>query len=144
MRKLSKEENKIVQVVAAGQFDDDDLGSVKAMLRAAGGLLDGAESHEICGSPIFKAADGKWYTGSVEFSVSPINPKFLIDTLIGDEFCECHKCGHIEKLEDVEDLDKEDEKGDGGCTKCGYLTYKITPKRAEEIAAGKPLKKVKR
>ena len=138
MKKLSEKENKIVTVVDTGLFDEDDLGSVKAMINAAGDMLDHACSHDICGSPVFKAADGKWYVGSVEFSVAPVNPQYLIDHLLGEEFYECPNCGQLDKLEDM-----SEGSGDGSnrCTKCDHDSVKVTKKRAAEIAAGKPRKK---
>jgi len=141
---VKAKENKIVNVIDAGMFDENELGSVKAMVDAAGGMLDSAASHDICGTPVFKAADGKWYVGTVEFSVAPVNPKHLIDKLVGDECCECPSCGHIDKQEDMVEIGGEDTEGDGLCSKCAHISFLITKARAKQIARGVPLKRKKR
>ena len=124
----------IVSFIDSGQLETEDIGTIKQLLDEAGTRLDKAESHEITGCPVFKCADGKWYTGSVEFSVSPVNQAFLVDTLLSNQCCECKACGHIDQLENMSEIGSEDTSGDGLCTSCNHLSFKITRERAEEIA----------
>jgi hypothetical protein len=137
MKKIPKKNDTIVQVIDGGDFDDEDLRSVTAMLQTAGRKLDKACSHEICGTPLFKAANGIWYTGSVEFHVGIANPEYVADTLLREVFCECPNCGQLDKLEDMSD----EPGGPGRCTECDHMSVKVTKKRAAEIARGKPRKK---
>jgi len=51
------------------------------MMQQAGRLLDKSCSHEICGTVLFKATDGKYYAGTVEFVVSEANPDYVKDAL---------------------------------------------------------------
>jgi hypothetical protein len=125
--------NIIKQFIEVGEFDTS-VHTVKQMCDDAGGMLDSASSHEICGCPLFKCADGKWYTGSVEFSVDPVNPAYLVDTLLGNECCECSYCGNIDQLEHMSEIGDEDTSGDGLCSECNHLSYKISKARAEVIA----------
>jgi len=141
VKKLKKSEI-IEQFIDEGLFDTTDIGNTKQLIGDAGDRLDDACSHDICGSPLFRCADGKWYVGNVEFSIAPVNPAYLVDTLVGDEFCECDNCGHLEKSEDLDEIVDETERvdegskfiPDGQCTKCGALSYKISKTRAEQIA----------
>lgn len=144
MKKIPKKNDTIVQVLDGGDFEDEDLGSVTAMLATAGRKLDKACSHEICGTPLFQAANGLWYTGSVEFNISIANPKYVADELLRAEVCECPHCGQLDKLEEMVPVGAEDTSGDGLCTKCTHISFKITEARAKQIAKGKPRRKGKK
>jgi len=51
------------------------------MMEQAGRLLDKSCSHEICGTVLFKATDGKYYVGTVEFTVAEAHPDYVKDVL---------------------------------------------------------------
>lgn len=140
MNKIKKS-HQIELFIADGEFDTSEIGCVKQLLNDAGAKLDHAYAADITGCPIFKAADGKWYTGSVEFSVYPADPVSVAEALADGENCECQNCGHIEprdalgEISDyVERVAAGEEPPDGECSKCRCLSHEITKERAQEIA----------
>jgi hypothetical protein len=109
---------KLVDVIESGNFDDDDLGDVASVLNAAGRMLDKACSHEITGSLLFRAPDGKFYVGNVEFSIAPANGAYVKDVLKSK--MRCSACQHIE------DDDAVDDCGNRTCGSCGRPSLKLT------------------
>lgn len=140
MKKLKKS-HQIELFISDGEFDTEDIGCVKQLLNDAGAKLDHAYATDITGCPIFKAADGKWYTGSVEFTVYPANLENVVEILL-DNKAECDNCGHIEPIDDLNEMadleerldDNSTHMPDGDCTKCGAFSYQITKAHAQEIA----------
>jgi len=129
-----KKSQSINLFIDHGQFHTKDIHCTKQLIDSAGGMLDASYSHEICGCPIFRTADGKWHQGSVEFTFYPANQKAILQELLESEYCECHDCGHLEPLEYIKATSSEDGRGGGICEKCGNFSYLITKTRASEIA----------
>jgi hypothetical protein len=139
--KKTKKADTIELFIADGEFDTSDIGCVKQLLNDAGAKLDHAYAADITGCPIFKAADGKWYTGSVEFTVYPANLENVVDVLADGEHCECQNCGHIDQRGDLTEVEDHaervaagEENPAGECTKCSACSHLITKARAMEIA----------
>jgi len=142
MNELTRMRRNIIELfVDHGEFDTTSILTVKGLVADAAPKLDSASSHEICGTPVFRCADGKWYTGTVEFVVNPVNPVYL-ENLLGDgEHCECQNCGHIEGLDGIAEIKNYSQRvtpGEvapaGECRKCHALSHVITQERAQEIA----------
>lgn len=125
---------KIRRYADTGQFDGGDH-DIKNLLESAGPMLNRANASDICGVAVFQGNDGKWYTGCVEFVVSPANPKYLLDVLLDDKV-ECPSCKHIESRNDCAE-DVVDGLTVDRCTRCNAVTRSITLKRARAIIRGK-------
>ena len=149
--KKTKKSDKIAIFIADGEFDTEDIGCVKQLIDDAGAKLDSAYAANITGCPIFKTADGKWYTGSVAFTVYPANLKAVAESLCDGDFCECQNCGRIEHedaLVRVHDYEERVAAGEeaphGECSLCGCLSHKITKARARVLAGLVKSKRVRR
>lgn len=113
--------------------DYDECKTVSEVVSAAACRMDNAEAWQITGCPVFKCSDGKWYVGTLRFDVEPVNPEYLVD-ILSDDRCECPHCGHIDRHDDMADIGPEDTSGDGLCTECTHISFRITKERAMEIA----------
>lgn len=82
---MKKEAGKIVEFLRTGEMHVKDIDNVEDLLTQAGRLLDKACSHDICGEVVFKAADGKYYTLTVEAVISEVNPEYVADLLEEDD-----------------------------------------------------------
>lgn len=131
---------KIAFFVNEGEFDTEDIGCTKQLLADAGAKLDHACSHEICGTPLFKGTNGKWYVGSVEFVVNPVNPEYLVEELADKEHYECRVCGHIDTMDTLQGIEsylfvtRGEGSPRGRCSQCKQFSDEITRARAQEIA----------
>jgi len=131
---------KIAFFVNEGEFDTEDIGDTKQLLAEAGAKLDHAYSHEICGTPLFKGTDGKWYVGAVEFTVSPANPEYLVQEIADTEHYECRACGHIDDMDTLQGIEsylfvtRGEGSPPGRCSRCKQFSDEITKARAQEIA----------
>lgn len=139
---------KIAQFIETGEFNPEENENLTQLIGNAGDLLDAAYSHEICGSVLFKGADGKFYVGTVEFVVAPANPKYVTETLAGS-FAECDNCGHIENIDDLEPFEAGiSQPGDtvpnGACTKCGCASFEICYSQAAHMSGLVKPKRVRR
>jgi len=98
----------ITEWVQSGQLDE--CGSTEEVLEQAGRLLDRSCSHEICGEVLFKAADGKYYVGTVEFMIQEANPEYVRDTLV--------EAGLRCRIDGCENAIDDGEGWDGMCGDC--------------------------
>lgn len=67
--------DKIVKWLDKGEFSNPK--TVRALIQEAGTMLDRAEAAEICGGPLFKLSNGKWYRVNVEAFVEEADPEFV-------------------------------------------------------------------
>lgn len=83
----SKNPLGIKRWIRTGEFGGDDElpGNTNDVYYVAGCLLDSACSHEIFGTVVFEADNGKVYVMSVEGCLGEINPDYLKDL---EEFAE--------------------------------------------------------
>jgi hypothetical protein len=67
--------DKIVEWLDKGEFYNPK--TVRALIQEAGTMLDRAEASEICGGPLFRLANGKWYRVSVEAIIEEADPEYV-------------------------------------------------------------------
>lgn len=142
---------KITQFVRDGEFDTTYITDTDQLLRDAGTKLDAANASDITGPVLFRGRDGKFYVGTVEFLIEPVNPTHLVQTLTDNNYCECQNCGHLEDenfLGQIKDFGQRVAPGEpspaGECTKCHALSHLVSRERALEIAGIKKPKKQRR
>lgn len=82
---MKKEEGRIAEFIRSGEMSVDRIATVEDLLEQAGRRLDKACSHDICGEVVFKAANGKYYTLTVEAVISEANPEYVADLLEEDD-----------------------------------------------------------
>ena len=134
---------EIVQFIGTHELDTSGINTVPQLTAAAGFSLDAANATDITGCPLFKAKDGVWYVGSVEFVVDMAHHEYVAETLVDNNYCECQNCGHLdmeEDLNEIQDMSARVAEGEpepaGECTKCGALSHVISEERAAEIGHG--------
>lgn len=74
--KRSSNSLKIKKWLYKGEFSGqaETIGDV---IYEAGVMLDKCEAHEIVGQNLFQAADGKWYTATVEVMIGEVSPRYV-------------------------------------------------------------------
>jgi hypothetical protein len=95
---------KVATVIDEGNLDVTEGETIQDVLDTAARALDKGYAHEISGSVLFKATDGKYYVAATEIAISEASPELLRDRLLEqiDEFCIC---------EDFEDTDSPHDEG---------------------------------
>lgn len=74
-----KSVDKITRWVESGEIGEVE--TIDEVLKLAGGCLDSACSWDICGSILFQAENGKWYTLNTEAVIAEAHPQYVKDTL---------------------------------------------------------------
>ena len=70
---------RITQWIDCGEFNK--VHDTNLLYAEAGRLLDDASSHDIFGSILFQAEDGKFYTLTVEGCLAEASPDYVLDQL---------------------------------------------------------------
>ena len=135
-----KKKDQIELLLDPGELELKEATDTQDIIDKANGALDSSNASDIAGVVLFRAKDGKFYVGGVEFVISEARKEYVAETLCDDRAM-CQDCKHIEKIDDLDqpqDLAERVSGGervpDGQCTKCGALSHRITPAEARVIA----------
>jgi len=71
---------KVAKWISCGELEERTRTQAD-ILSQCGRLLDAACSHEIVGTVLFKATDGRYYTVTVEATIGEANPNFVKNLL---------------------------------------------------------------
>jgi hypothetical protein len=70
----------VKKVISTGELDIKPGTTSDDLIEQAGDALDGCESHEILGTVLFQATDGRYYTMTVEAVIGVASKSFVKQT----------------------------------------------------------------
>jgi hypothetical protein len=75
---------RVQEVVRGGELEIEPGMTFEEIVELSCPLLDDANTWEICGEVLFLGDDGRYYVGTVEFSIGPGNASYVEDALKED------------------------------------------------------------
>jgi hypothetical protein len=72
---------RVAKVIRGGELEIEPGHTFEEIIELSCPLLDDANTWEICGEVLVLGDDGRYYTGTVEFAMSPANAPYVEDVL---------------------------------------------------------------
>jgi hypothetical protein len=76
---------RVTKVIRGGELEIEPGHTFEEIIELSCPLLDDANTWEICGEVLFLGDDGRYYSGTVEFSIGLANTPYVEDALKEDD-----------------------------------------------------------